>query len=327
MGLPLPTQTFYRMDDVTVASANIQGLLDAIFTALSDTVDVNGTTLPASHTWTWARFQNASVTESVYTTAVPAGPGVTPRIIFAGAASGSGTMVAPDTWVASNVHVGINKNSGSYNAWGNAAPFTSGQFSGYTRVSGTAANITSCVVRAYIGQESVFLDIIQAAASHWWVYVGAIIEPWTDDSSGASLVSETDNRLYGMIVSGGGGVLAAAFLSGNSSQDWLSHATGAGNSHGYVLQPNASGTYTCESVSYWRQAPSGQQADGAGKYSLEAVTMVRDSNTVALGRLRELYRFGLGQGGKTLKNGADELAHIIGVDTSTNDDCIALRST
>lgn len=327
MSLPLPTLTFYRLPDVTVASANIQGLLDAIYSALIQTSDHRTTALPSTHLWTWTRYQNAGTTEAVYTTAVPSGPSVTPRIIFAGASAGSPTMASPDTFTASNVMVGVNKNSGAFNAWTAALPFTSGQFSGLTRVSGTAANATSTVVRAYVSEEVVFLDIIQSATSHWWVLAGAIIEPWTDDTSGGSVVSETDNRLFGMLTSGGGTALGNAFLSTATSNTFMNHDTGGGNAHGFVLVPNSTGIYSVEASSTWITAASTTTTkDLAGKHMAQAVDMVRDGGGAAMGRLREVYRYGSAQGGLTVRDGSTDKLHVVGCNTTSADDAIVLRA-
>lgn len=333
MSLPLPTLTYYRLPDVAVAEASIAGLLDAIHDALGSAVDHRGTALPATHQWAWARHQNAGTTDAVYTTAVPSGPGVSPRIIFAGATTGAPTMCWPDTFIAASLLVGVNKYSGDYasagQGWDQALPFTTGQFSGYYRAAGTPANSTSTVIRCYVSQETVFVDVIETATSHRWIFAGATIEPWTDDTLPSSLVSETDNRLYGMCVSGAGFALSPGFLSSNtvsSSGTFLLGGTNNANPHNCVLIPNSTGTHNIESVTYWRWGPGGQHADLSGRYVAQAVDMALLGPGASVGRLRELYRYGSGHGGRTIRNGSIDLLHIVSSSTTFADDAIVLRA-
>ena len=326
MSLPLPVPTFYRLPDVTVLVGSIVGLLDGMHTALSSATDFRGVTIPASHLHTWTK-QTAGVTVAVRQSAIPSGPLINPRILFAGAAAGAPAMASPDVFTASNLMVSTAKNTGTYTDWVDANPWTSGQHGGFHRAAGVAANIIGCTLRCYVTQEGAFIDVIQAAASHWWMYAGAIIEPWTDDSGGGSLVSETDNRLYGVIVSGGGGVVDNAFLTANGAQAFTRHGTGAGNAHGYVQIPNASGIYAVERALMMSNAAVAQ-VDLSGRAVPYEIPMVRSAagGSAPMGRLRGVFYNGIRQGGLTLDDGATDKGHVIGVDTGSADDCILLRA-
>jgi hypothetical protein len=330
MSLPLPTLTFYRLGDVTPASSNIQGLLDAIHGA-DYTTDYRARTLASTHQWTKARYQNAGTTEAVYLTA-PSGTPMTlvPKIIFAGAAAGSPTMYV-DTILASALHVGINKNSGSFNAWTAALPFTSGQFSGFTRVGPTAINSTATTVRIYVSEEILILDIWSSPTAHYPVIVGALVEAHTDDTSTAT---ETDSRLYGAVTQGGAAALSASFLS--TAGLYLDHLTSNNNPHAYVFQPNTSSIYGAgRDVIMQTAAVVGGEVDPTNAHIGRAVTFARSSATgnqggAALGRLREVYFLGAVQGAQTRYSGSGasraDLFHVVGCNSGAADDSLAIKA-
>jgi hypothetical protein len=330
MSLPLPTLTFYRLADVTPAASTIQGLLDAIHGA-DWTTDYRGRSLASTHLWTKARYQNAGTTEAVYLTA-PSGTPMTlvPKIIFAGAAAGSPTMYV-DTILASALHVGINKNSGSFNAWTAALPFTSGQFSGFTRVGPTSINSTATTVRIYVSEEVIILDIWSSATAHYPVIVGAIVEAHTQDTSSAM---ETDERLYGAVTQGSGGALSGAFLS--SANTFFDHSMSNNAQHAYVFQPNTSSIYACgRDVLLQTAAAVGGEVDPTNAHIGRAITFARSSVTgnqggAALGRLREVYFLGAVQGAQTRYSGSGgsrvDLFHVIGTNSGAADDAFAIKA-
>lgn len=326
--LPLTTQTFYRLADQAPAASNIQSVLDAIFTALGSANDYRGTALPSTHVWTSvSRFQSAGVTQAVYCS-VPSGSPMTvaPKIIFAGAAAGTPTMASPDTFLASVVMVGINKNAGAYNAWDAAAPFTSGAFSGYWRAASTAINATTATIRVYVSQEMIIIDAFSAATSHFPIIVGAWVEPYTDDQVNCS---DSDGRLYGMMTEGSAAALSNAFLSGGVA--FLNHSTSSGNAHACVFQPTTGSLYACGAEVTMQAVANLTDQDMAASdigcpIPIARSTAATTQNGRRLGRAREIYMLGAVQGGRTRRNGATDLFHVIGYDSSAADDAICIKA-
>ena len=333
MSLPLPDQTYYRMADQVPAASTIVGALDAIYTALTATVDYRGTSLASTHLWTWARHSPAAVTDAVYNTAVPSGSAMTlaPAIIIAGATGApTPTMLTPDSFTASHVLCGIVKNAGAYNAWDNAAPMTSGQFSGYWRALSTTWNSTGATWRLFVGEESIFVQAFTTATgqTQGWIYIGAIGEPiGTAAGSG-----ESDNRLYGMFTSGTTAAVSTAWLSTNAAV-W-NHATSANNPHGGVFQPGAGTWYACGKRSIFASAAVTAETQDSGAVNagdlirLHRSTGSNQSDGARLGLIRSIYQYGASQGGRTLRHssGSPDYYHIVGVDNTAADDAFLLKA-
>lgn len=331
MSLPLPDQTYYRMADQAPAASTIVGALDAIYTALTATVDYRGTSLASTHLWTWARHSPAAVTDAVYNTAIPSGSAMTldPAIIIAGATGApTPTMLTPDTFTASNILAGIVKNHGAYNAWDNAAPMTSGSFSGYTRALGTTWNSTGATFRLFIGEESILIQAFTTATgqTHGWSYIGAVGEPLgTAAGSG-----ESDTRLYGMFVSGATAAVSTAWLSTIGAM-W-SHSTAAGGARGGVFQPGAGTWYAGGKRGVFSSVAVTAEAQDSGAVNIGDLmrfnrsTASHQNDGARLGLIRSIYQYGASQSGRTLRSGSTDLYHIVGVDNAGADDAFLLKA-
>jgi hypothetical protein len=331
MSLPLPDQTYYRMADQVPAASTIAGLLNAIYAALTSTTDYRGTALPSTHLWTWARFQNAGTTECVYNSACPSGTsmGLTPAILLAGSSGApTPTMLTPDTFTASNLLAGIVKSPGAFNAWDNANPMTSGTFSGYWRGFGTTWNSTGATVRVYIGEESILVTAFTTATgqTHGWIYIGAVGEPL---STGVG-AGESDNRLYGMFVSGASAAVSTTWL--NTSNTMWNHGTTAGAYHGGVFQPGAATWYAGgRRRAFSSAAVAGECSDTPGAYcgDLERFhrsTVNNQNDGARLGLIRSILWHGGAQGGRTLRNGATDLYHVIAPDNTAASAAFLLKA-
>lgn len=334
MSLPLPALTFYRMADQSPAAATISGLLNAIYTALTATVDYRGTSLPSTHLWTVGREQPAGTTEAVYCTA-PAGTpmGLNPTLIIAGdSGAPTPTMASPDTFAASVVYAGLVKNSGAWNAWDNANPATSGTFSGYWRAAGTTWNSTTAKARVYISQEIIFVQLIGSTVTNQaWFFLGAIGEPHATNAASGGLDAETDDRLYGMCTTGTAGVLSGSWAStatGNSV--FFTHTASDTACHMMVFQPGAAILYTCgRKLLKQAVSASAEATTPSGVFVGDLIPLCRTSATAThngarLGTSRGMYLVGAMQSGKTIRNGSTDLYHVVGVDTSAVDDAIML---
>lgn len=321
MGVPLPSLTFYRMPDQNPAAATIAALLDAIYASLSSATDYRGTSLASTHLWTWARFQNVGTTEAVYASAAPSGTPMTksPQIILCGTSGGPAVTVAPPdaSGTANVLYLGINKNGGAYNAYTAALPFTSGSFFGYWKASTTVANSASTIVRTFISQETVFIQIIQSVATAQnWMYAGAIVEPYDEDTTNSA---ETDNRLYG--ISCGGANNSTTWLSAATTTNFLDHGTAASNAHTGLFTPNAATHVVGGRRSYLANAPGTaclQTPSGVYVGDLQefGVSTASITNTgLRYGTFRGLYIAGLVITGRYLRNGSTDLYHFISMNT------------
>lgn len=325
MSFPLPALTFYRMADVSPAGTAIGDLLDAMYTALSATTDYRGTSLASTHLWTWTKA--GTPTATVYASP-PSGTamGLDPRIIFAGHTATTGTMASPDSWLTSGLHASIVKNPGAYNAWNNAAPFTSGSFFGYWRAAATAANATATKVRAFISEESVFLQIIQAATTQYWIYVGAVVSPHTNDTT---LAGESDNRLYGMINSGSAGV-GASFLT--TTAGFLGHSTSIGDWHCGHFLPGSASLRVGGKVLIFGTAPSTNQRQEVSNAFINVPIVIATSGAsnqstgYHLGTVRGIAHTGIVQSGRYLRSGSTDLYHFVSIDTTADAHGIALKA-
>jgi len=319
MAFPVPALTFLRCADVSPAAATIAGFLDAIYTALSAVNDYRGTAKPASHAWTFAQRQVTGVTNAV-TCEAPAALGlISPVVIIAGRATvGTPTMLAPDTAFNSICLIGVNKNGGVYNSWDAALPMTSGQWSGYYRGVYSALNATATIVRCYVSQETILVQCIQSATVQGWMYAGALLQPYTNDTS---LACETDGRLYGMTVSGGTSSVSTTWLT--TTVAMFSHATSASANHSAVFQPNTATMYACGTRTVYSSGGGAvaETQDGSGAYIGDIMDFGRNSASgqnagTRLGTLRGIYRAGNVQSGRYLRSGATDLYHYVSVDTS-----------
>lgn len=319
MAFPVPPLTFVRCADVSPAGTTIQAFLDAIYSALSAVNDYRGTAKPATHAWTFTQQQVSAVTNAV-TCAPPAALGlITPVVIFAGrTVPGTPTTLTPDITAASVPLVGVNKNGGAYNSWDAALPMTSGQFSGYWRAGSTASNAVATILRCFVSQETIFVQVIQTSTIQSWVYAGAILQPYTNDTS---LACETDGRLYGMVTPGSAGAVSSSWLTTNNV--YFSHSTTASATHAGVFQPNTATIYACGTRSVYTGSGGvvAETQDGSGAYIGDIMEFGRSTgnginNGTRLGTLRGIYRAGAVQSGRYLRNGATDLYHYVSVDTA-----------
>ena len=333
MSLPLSDLTFYRMAEAFPASGDIQGLLDAIFTGGSALNDYRGNALPPSHLWTWNQQVVGATVASYATPPVGTGMGLSPGLIFAGAAAGAPTMASPDTFTASNLLLGIVKNRGSWNDWANVQPFTSGTFSGYWRAAGTTWNATGAKVRVYISEEVIFVQLIGVTVTQQaWMAAGAIVEPHQTNSASGGLDAETDDRLYGMWATGSGATMTASWLNSNAPQSPFNHGASAGQTHGMVWQPGTGTLYSGGRKMHFNASGTvAETTTPAGMFVGDLMPFHRSTggttnNGSRLGMLRGIYPSGQFQSGKTIRNGSTDLYHCISTDTSATADGLMLKA-
>jgi len=339
---PLPDLTYYRLPDASPTAATIDKFLDAIYGSLISTTDYRGTTIPSSHTWTWNRFRSATnITEAVYNTAVPSTASLTknPTFIFAGSSSApaSGpTMLAPDTSFTLNYgHVGMVLNPGAYSSWSSTTPMTSGSFSGYWYLAPNTINITTAVVRPFVSQENVFLQMFLNNTLQYWCHIGAIFQPiasYEDTKHQYIASAESDNRLYGISTLGAtiGTGLGNTHLR-QSNFYLYQGALSISQAHcGYFIP----GTSTFTNGVRRHYSHGGPQLfeniDVNDNYFFEKMYITRNNSSLGqytVGYSRETYGFGVAQAGlKTIRSGSTDLYHILSSDETTAAEAIALKA-
>jgi hypothetical protein len=316
--MPNPTLNWKALAPVAVGGGGtIDELLDAIYTALGAATydDASGRTPGAGSAWTVSRFQDTGTTEAVYAT--PPVDGLNVRAIIAGFnGAKTPTMRAPDSWLSDCLLVSLNKNSGAFNAWDDAAPFTTGEFFGYWKTS--AAGKTWTQVRVYESQEGLIVAC-KNDLNHWWnLAVGAVMDPLSADA----LDAESDGRVYGMFSQGSAGTTgrgAAVWTSTGNDTFWYHH-TGGHNPHGGHFTPGA-GTIVTGGKVGTNIAPDTQKfLKPSGRLVLAEIHIV---GTRHLGRLRGIYMIRDAQMGQKIDGGA---FHIMGGRDDVDEDAWALEA-
>lgn len=323
--MALPTMK-WRYVGSSSYGASIDAALDAIYTLGTSATYYDGSarTPGSNQAATYSRFQASGTTEAVYATPATS-TALAVKWIFAGSSSAkSPTMASPDTWATNHLLVSINKNSGAFNAWDAAAPFTSGQFFGYWRSWDTAANSGS--VHMFECEEAVMLFFVRSSdGTVRACCAGAFIDPHSTDSADA----ESDERVYGVYASGGTNV---AGVSGISTQNtsWMGYGTSNDNCHTGIFFPGL-GTIQAVQRNTEYGTTSGMThrlTSGSYLYFQDNILVAADSSpNAAIGNLRSMGTFGRATVGQVLSDGVNDIAYVIGNNgASDNDAAILFRN-
>lgn len=231
------TLNWKKIAPTNVAASTVAGALDALYTVLGKSTYEDGSarTPGSGSAWTAGRYQIAGpVTEAVHCT--PPTGAINHRLILAGSTSAkTPTMASPDTWQTNVVLAGLAKNAGAFNAWDNAAPFTSGQFYGYWRAASTGSG-TFSKVWAIESQEAIFIVVELTTGICIPILAGAYLDP----ESSTSGACESDGLRYGLAV--GSGTLWSA-TSFQSASNFLAHSVSNGQIHHMVADVGAVATF------------------------------------------------------------------------------------
>lgn len=220
---------------VTVTTSTCAGLLDHIYTAITQANDYAAVAIPSPLTVT--KYQNAGTTEAVYGT-FGAGSALVPKFLIAGVNAARTPLMSSSTngshtWTANHLMAGLTKNAGAFASWDHASqPFTSGSPIGLSKFFDAAT--AAAKVHALVTAESVWVFVETAAGGMLGTGIGALLDPETTSSTSA----ESDGRLYSVVVSG-----TSAIGSGiHSGSGLLYH--GASNNAVHFLTLKA-GTSSC----------------------------------------------------------------------------------
>lgn len=220
----------------------IADYLNTIYAMGTDTTYADGTArVPGTGSaWTWTRDQALSPGVTTACIGTPPINALNMQYIVAGDSTARAPTMNTDTWLVNNAMVAMNKNSGAYTSWVNAAPFTTGQFSGFIRMPAIstfagAASPQSLIM--YESQEAFILVWNRTdVAAESMCGGGAFIDPL----SGAAANAESDGRLYSVMTSGATTYVNASWLSNLSSP--FNSVTSSGDAHFFTFNVGAVAT-------------------------------------------------------------------------------------
>lgn len=293
-------------------------LLDAIYTAFQSATYANGDARSAGSgsAWTVSRFQNVGTTEAVYGT--PPTDTLNQRFIIAGVAgAATPSMAAPDSYTNDVPMASLNKNSGAFNAWDNAAPFTSGQFFGYWKFG--AAAKTWAQVYCYESQEAIHVVIRDDANELWCCTLGA----WVDPESTDGLDAESDGKLYCVQTQGTTAIPAVIWSAGGNTIPWL-HATGNNQAHCGVFDIGAVATNTkIDRLGSQVAINSTNLVSRSGRLVKAPLHFSNDTNNW-IGRAREIYVVRDAQTNQKIQVSGTDNAYLISGSISVDEDAWGL---
>jgi hypothetical protein len=284
--MSLPALHHRKLTTVTAVSNGVVDMLDAIWAAVQPSVTVytDGTTrvfTPGGTGWTWSRYQVNSVTQAVY--ASPPTGALGQRIIIAGATTTptpSPTMII-DSYTANRLYMGINKNSGTFNAWNASLPFTSGQWSGYVHLA-TATPLVPLAFSILETEETVQIGVITGSSGAMYgAGLGALIDPDTGDAVDA----ESDGRVYGMWTVGTS-TLATAMLNSSVINVFMGHGGSATNAHFLTFTPGTATMVATLRETVLSAQTAAMRTTRAGRFPATVMYARCDANWC--GRIREM---------------------------------------
>jgi hypothetical protein len=307
-------------------SATVAAVLDALYTLGTAVTYADGTarTEGSGSAWTWTgnRYQNAGTTESCH----PAPPTNTlnHRVILAGSASSVAGAVAasPDSTATNILMASLAKNAGAYNAWNNAAPFTSGDFFGFWRLWPTTAGTGT--VYLYEAKEAIAVLIATSGGSVYGCIIGAIVDP---ESTDVTADAESDGKLYGMVVTGTTAVMNTSFWS--TANAFMTHSGSASAAHAGIFTPGASSLLTMSVLNppLTSMTSTGvkKRSGRFGRVALGMRAAAAAPNDHLLGRLREVFLFSDGTSPTKQTNGGTTIGYVFAASTASASDALLLE--
>jgi hypothetical protein len=245
--MALPTLNWKKLSPVAIGAANVNAMMDALYTAGTAATYADGSarTPGTGSAWTWNRDTTNALQPGATTAAYAVPPTVTAlnqEIIWAGSTAAPTAMpmysgVQVDTAVANALYCSIGKNTGVYSNWNSATPFTSGQFLGFARASVAMATATWTTMTMWECQEAVAVQWSRVAPNVQTSIniCGAFLDP------GATANGESDGRLYGIATTGNNNYVATTFWSATNDALFADNATANHNRFGMFV-PGAATT-------------------------------------------------------------------------------------
>lgn len=317
--MSLTTLSHRKWSTVTVTTSTCPGLLDHIYTAITQASDYAGVAIPSPLTSVTKR-QNAGTTESIDFGFATAGLTVKAQISGVNAARTplmSSSTNGSHTWTANYLMAGFTKNAGAYQAWDHATqPFTSGSPIGLSKFFDAA--VAAAKVHAYVTAESVWVFIETNTGTVFGCGIGALIDPESSSSNSA----ESDGRLYSVVVTGT--TAMATTFNTASSNAWLMHTASNNAAHWLTLQPGSSSCLRTSKVATLLASTTTTLINRDSEPVALPIHCIDSQNDKFLGRLREVMAVRDAKLGQRQSPGGTDRWHYVGGSPSADGDCIGL---
>lgn len=234
--MSLAAVTWKYVGSAIPAANTAEGVLNALYALGTSATyyDASARTPGAGQAGTFARYQNGGVTEAVYATPVSDTFGL--RHIWGGAAGAkTPTMIsAPaDTWATATILFGLARTAGAYNAWDNAAPFTSGSFTGYARACALG---THTIAKVHLFEHSTGFFVVYATTTtviH--NFGGEVVDPGVTNATSPNCAEATTGSRIAMYTNGGTTVTATNSWTSAAAPSMLAHSSSANAAHFFAL--------------------------------------------------------------------------------------------
>lgn len=274
--------------------------------------------------WDVFRYQNVGVTEAVYFTpkAGTEGDNADLRIIFAGVDSGTPTppMANNEVFSAQYLYVGLCVDGGAFNAWDNADPFTSGNFSGYASSYFTSNTLSSMMILESAG--TIIAHFSDGQFGRGGAWVGACFDA---ESTHPANSYDADGRVYACMT--GGRDRSWQMYNLGSANAPFTHNASNGQPKAVALIPQKD---AWENVSCMGAASSGDSDyQSEGDQSLWLVPIFAFTQTspyYLLGRAREVFVGPVALSrDEVFDSGASPVARLLGYDNVTPYTCLGVK--
>ncbi len=317
--MSLESLSYKYIGKFNAPAASVSGNMAAIATAFSSTTYSDGTSRVTGSGIAWTPYSQISTGTTIGVALTPVTSTLGQKIVYAGGAAGTPTMLSPDSYANTRINFGLCKNAGSYSSWADANPFTTGEFSGY---SGFLVGTSVAAIHAYESKDSVVILGETAAGALYMSLAGAIYDPESSNASNA----ESDGKLYGLVTSGytNTGVIAH---SSQGTATLFSHNASAGSAHFYVMNVGLSTTLNVARLFNMLTNPDNVALKNiANEFVRLPIHISRATNGQYVGRLREIFFFPNGTSiTKFVVSGVTN-GFVIGTSTASTSNTILLKA-
>lgn len=315
--MSLTTLSHKYIGRFALPASTTSGSYSAINAALTSTAYADGSSRTAGVDSAWSCEVAPSSVASILT---PASSSLGHKIICAGGAAGSPTMISPDTYNSSKFNIGLAKNAGSYVSWSNSNPFNAGQFSGYYG-NVIPSNAFPTHLHIYETIDTLWIIHETSGGSLYFTVAGAIIDPESSNPS----ASEVDGKIYGILTTGANAgsidhknIATTTLMINNVSNN---------NCHGAIFSPGSSTMLTIERQEWNSSATnSNTYKNMAGEFVRPAIYFQRAFGGNWIGRFREVTSFCNGLSTTKFTISSQVSGYIIGSSTTSTSNTILLKA-
>lgn len=314
--MPVPTLNWKRLAPVTLAAANVNAALDAIYAAGTAATYADGSprTPGAGSAWSWS-IDTTNALQTGATTAAYASPPGTPtiaqRVIWAGSTNAptASPVFSTDTRSAGMLYCSVAKNPGAYSNWNSATPFTSGEFLGFATGLLAFATAAWTTMTMWESEEAVIVQWSRVSPNVQTSIniCGAFLDP------GATSSGETDGRLYGMATTGSNNYQSTTMWSGTTDNVFYGTATANAARFG-VFTPGSAVALRYQRFGSFTPANTFLSRDNAIPLLPVYVT---DANVTQVARLREIMLTADTTSNLTLDSSGTAIGYTLGANYRT----------